>query len=151
MESIKNITEILHCVFNTESLKPMYILHSQHVSAQTGCISHAQLPLRPSGSHIWLHSCRPRALERQTFHHYLVPESKFSASQCLLFYYILLGVQLLPLSSRRFSLNYCLLGFSPASFLFFTMEQFSLSADLSFMLASVLGLQLTAAEDEKLY
>lgn len=67
MESIKNITEISHCVFNPDSLKPMYILHSQHVSAQTSCISHAQLPLRPSGSHIRLHSCRLRALEKTNF------------------------------------------------------------------------------------
>lgn len=77
MESIKNITEILHYVFSTESLKPVCILHSQHVSAQSSLISQAQLPLRPSGSGIWLHSCRLRALERQTFHHYLEPESNF--------------------------------------------------------------------------
>ena len=140
MDSIKNINEILHYVFNTESLKLMCILHSQHISAQTSRISHAQLPLRPSGSHIWLHSCGLSALRRQTFYHFRYQRVTFSPSQYLLFYYILLGVQLPPLSSRRFSLNYCLLGFSPASFLFFTMEQFSLSADLSFVPDSVLGL-----------
>lgn len=77
MESIKNINEILHYVFNTESLKPMCILHTQHISAQTSHISHAQLPLRPSGSHIWLHSCKLRALGRQNFLSFSVPEGNF--------------------------------------------------------------------------
>ena len=113
MESIKNITEILHYVFSTESLKPVCILHSQHVSAQSSLISQAQLPLRPSGSGIWLHSCRLRALERQTFHHYLEPESNFFcfsmfvvllfASRCLVTAIIFKEVFIKLLLTRFFS------------------------------------------------
>ena len=113
MKSIKNIIEILHYVFSTESLKPMCILHSQHISAQTSHISQAQLPLGPSGSRIWLHSCRLRALERQTFHHCLEPESNFfcfsmfvvflCASRCLVTAIIFKEVFIKLLLTRFFS------------------------------------------------
>lgn len=124
MESIKYVNEILHSVFNTESLKSMCILHLQHISVQTSHISRAQLPLRPRGFRIWLCSFRLRALERQTFHQYLVKKVTLFCFSMLVILLYTTRCLVTAIIFKQIFIKWFLISFSLALFCFSRWNSF---------------------------